>query len=314
MRKRPTGRTRTPPTSSNPATSLRRMMGKARRAASKTPGKKMPASRAMPVRMGPPTVPTNNRRTAAKTAPGQKESGEKGQQARKETVKSGAGDKGGEPSAANDGSNDSDAIERILKHREEQNKGAGGSSKSDKEQSEPSQQKQNSGEPQQPKSGQQAGKKSAQQDPSNKSKSQSQPGGEKANDPAASQKPSGDREQSANQQDDPRDGQQGESKQPDQQGKKSQQKSGQQQGQPKQQGPQVPARAAQAKPVTKSPRVNSSRAINPASRPAREVGSPPTRRIPPGNPPINRLAKLESKVVRATQSPARTTRPVRSWG
>lgn len=132
---------------------------------------------------------------------GEKNGGEKG-----------AGEKGAEPSAANDGSNDSDAIERILKHREEQNKGAGGSAGADGDQA---QQQPNPGKQQQPKPGQDAGKKSAQRDPANKTPSQ----------------PSGDREQP--------EGQQGESDQPDQQGKKGQQKSDQQQpGQQKQQGPQ----------------------------------------------------------------------------
>lgn len=122
------------------------------------------------------------------------------------------GAEGGEPSAANDGSNDSDAIERILKHREEQDKGAGGSSGADKEQS---QQQPGAGKEQQPKPGQDDGKKSSPQDPANKTPS----------------KPSGDREPSA--------GHQGESDQSDQQGKKGQQKSDQQQpGQQKQQGPQ----------------------------------------------------------------------------
>jgi hypothetical protein len=143
----------------------------------------------------------------------------------------GIGEKGAEPSAANDGSNDSDAIERILKHREEQNKGAGGSSGDQPDQA---QQQPDSGKQQQPKPGQQAGKKSAQPDPANKSKSQPPPGDEKANDP--SHQPSADR--STDQQDNSQDGQQGESKQPGQQGKKGQQKPGQQQGQPKQQGPQ----------------------------------------------------------------------------
>ncbi len=131
---------------------------------------------------------------------GEKNGGEKG------AGEKGA-DEGAEPSAANDGSNDSDAIERILKHREEQNKGAGGSSDADKE---PSQQQPDSGKQKQSKPGQDAGKKSARQDPANKTPPQ----------------PSGDREQSAGQQD--------ESDQPDQQGKKGQQKPGQQ----KQQGPQ----------------------------------------------------------------------------
>ena len=90
--------------------------------------------------------------------------------------KEGAGEKGDEPSAANDGSNDSDAIERILKHREEQNQGSSGSSAAEGDQS---QQPPDSGQQQKQKPGQNVGRIAI----------AAQWGDEKGQDPSASQQP-----------------------------------------------------------------------------------------------------------------------------